>query len=135
MARIYITNCTLGFAVRNFRMGTKNEWVGGVTVNKTTCVFLVITVIFLIIYCIYLQIVYFTALVPYILLLILLIRGVTLDGAVNGLIFYLKPDFSRLADADVWLDGATQVIYSIGVGQGFMITLGSYNKFNTNSVR
>ncbi|KAL4222727.1 Sodium- and chloride-dependent creatine transporter 1 [Mactra antiquata] len=81
------------------------------------------------------KIVYFTAIVPYFLLLIIFIRGMTLDGATHGVIYYLKPNFSRLSDAQVWLDGATQVIYSIGVGQGYMITLGSYNKFKANSVR
>ncbi|XP_045167232.2 sodium- and chloride-dependent GABA transporter 1-like [Mercenaria mercenaria] len=81
------------------------------------------------------KIVYFTAVAPYFLLLVIFIRGITLKGAATGLIYYLKPDFSRLADAQVWMDGGTQVIYSIGVGQGFMITLGSYNKFKTNCVR
>lgn len=81
------------------------------------------------------KIVYFTAVAPYILLLLIFIRGITLNGAVNGLVYYLKPDLSRPLEPQVWIDGGTQVIYSIGVGQGFMITLGSYNKFKTNCVR
>jgi len=81
------------------------------------------------------QIVYFTAIAPYVLLTVILIRGVTLEGALNGLTFYLRPDFSRLQDAQVWVDGGTQVIYSIGVGQGFMITLGSYNSYKSKIVR
>ena len=48
-----------------------------------------------------LQVVYFTATFPYAVITILLIRGLTLDGAVDGIIFYLKPDFSRLADINV----------------------------------
>lgn len=32
---------------------------------------------------------------------ILLIRGLTLDGAVDGIIFYLKPDFTKLSDINV----------------------------------
>lgn len=48
-----------------------------------------------------LQVVYFTATFPYVMLLILLVRGAMLPGAAEGIIFYLKPDLSRLADPQV----------------------------------
>lgn len=48
-----------------------------------------------------LQVAYFTATFPYIVLLALLVRGATLPGAVDGVIFYLKPDFSKLLEAEV----------------------------------
>ena len=47
------------------------------------------------------QVVYFTATFPYVVLTILLIRGVTLEGAMDGIIFYVSPDFSRLTDSQV----------------------------------
>jgi len=47
------------------------------------------------------QIVYFTAVFPYVILLILFFRGITLPHAVDGIVFYLKPDFSQLADLRV----------------------------------
>ena len=78
---------------------------------------------------------YVTALVPYVLLTAILVRGLTLEGSVDGIIYYLKPDLSRLSDARVWMDGGTQVLYSIGIGQGYMFGLGSYNKFHDNCFR
>ena len=47
------------------------------------------------------KIVYFTALLPYAMLLILLVKGFTLPGALDGLKYYLRPDFSRLKDSEV----------------------------------
>ncbi|MGH0161580.1 UNVERIFIED_CONTAM: hypothetical protein FKN15_041244 [Acipenser sinensis] len=43
------------------------------------------------------KVVYFTAMFPYLMLAVLLIRGLTLPGAVDGIIFYLYPDPARLA--------------------------------------
>lgn len=50
-----------------------------------------------------LQVVYFTALFPYFLLTVLLIRGVTLPGAADGISFYLTPNLSRLGDPEVMI--------------------------------
>lgn len=49
------------------------------------------------------QVVYFTALFPYVLLIILLFRGITLPGAGDGIAYYLKPDLNRLSDSSVSL--------------------------------
>lgn len=47
------------------------------------------------------QVVYFTATFPYVMLIVLLIRGVSLPGAAQGILFYLYPDISRLGDPQV----------------------------------
>lgn len=47
------------------------------------------------------QVVYFTATFPYLMLLVLLVRGLTLPGAKDGLAFYLYPDPTRLVDPQV----------------------------------
>lgn len=44
---------------------------------------------------------YFTALFPYVVLITLLIRGVTLDGASKGILYYVQPDWSKLVDVNV----------------------------------
>lgn len=48
-----------------------------------------------------LQVVYFTALFPYLVLVVLLAHGVTLPGALDGIVYYLKPDWSKLGEAQV----------------------------------
>ncbi|KAG9472198.1 hypothetical protein GDO78_020860 [Eleutherodactylus coqui] len=81
------------------------------------------------------KIVYFTSTFPYVMLTILLIRGVTLPGAYNGIMFYLKPDTSRLKDPQVWIDAGTQIFYSLAITMGFTIGIGSYNQYKYNCYR
>ena len=50
-----------------------------------------------------LQMVWVTATAPYVILSVLLVRGLTLPGAANGLYYFLTPDFEKLKDAQVLL--------------------------------
>ena len=60
-----------------------------------------------------------------VLLLLLMLRALTLDGAMEGVAFYLTPDFSKI-NANVVLIALGQAFFSLSLGMGCMITYGSY---------
>jgi len=72
------------------------------------------------------KVVMVTVPLPIILIVVLVIRGVTLPGAANGVNFYLAPDFSKLLSAKVWLAAYSQVFFSLSLAMGIMITYASY---------
>ncbi|XP_071500150.1 sodium- and chloride-dependent glycine transporter 1-like [Diadema antillarum] len=78
------------------------------------------------------KVVYFTAIFPFIVLFILLIRAVTLPGHDQGIRYYIYPEWSRLGHAVIWRDAAVQIFFSLGAGGGGLLTLASYNKFRSN---
>lgn len=81
------------------------------------------------------KVVYVTATLPYVLLICFLIRGVTLDGAIEGIKYYIIPDWKRLLTFQPWAEAAQQLFYSMGAAWGALITMASYNKFNNNFYR
>ncbi|KAI1894087.1 hypothetical protein AGOR_G00112220 [Albula goreensis] len=81
------------------------------------------------------KVVWITATMPYVVLTVLLLRGVTLPGAIDGIKAYLSVDFLRLCEAKVWIEAATQICFSLGVGFGVLIAFSSYNKFSNNCYR
>jgi NSS family neurotransmitter:Na+ symporter len=60
-----------------------------------------------------------------VLMLLVILRGLTLDGAMKGVRFLLAPDFSKVT-ATVVLAALGQAFYSLSLGMGAMITYGSY---------
>jgi solute carrier family 6 amino acid transporter-like protein 5/7/9/14 len=44
---------------------------------------------------------YFTALFPYVVLITLLIRGCTLPGAGDGILYFITPDWEKVLTPDV----------------------------------
>ncbi|CAH1772993.1 unnamed protein product [Owenia fusiformis] len=79
--------------------------------------------------------VYFTAGFPYVVLTILLVRGVTLPGSMDGIIYYLKPEWSKLSQPQVWGEACVQIFLSLALGTGGWVTLSSYNKYSNNCRR
>ncbi len=73
------------------------------------------------------KLVKWTVIIPWCLLVILFIRGITLPGAVEGLNFYLTPNFSALADGEVWFAAISQIAFTLSLGMSIMFAYGSYN--------
>ncbi len=72
------------------------------------------------------KVIYITVLLPWVILLIFVIRGLTLPGALQGLTYYLTPNFSALRDFEVWRNAYAQVFFSLSVGFGILIAYSSY---------
>lgn len=63
-----------------------------------------------------------------VLLVILVIRSLTLEGAREGVVFLFKPDFSVIREAPLKIIGEAlgQAFFSLSIGMGTLITYGSY---------
>ncbi|XP_063054973.1 sodium- and chloride-dependent transporter XTRP3-like [Engraulis encrasicolus] len=81
------------------------------------------------------KVVYFTATFPYVVLFIYLIRGVTLHGALNGVKYMFTPKLEQLANPQTWINAATQIFFSLGLGFGSLIAFASYNHHHNNFER
>ncbi|XP_060564874.1 sodium-dependent proline transporter-like [Ruditapes philippinarum] len=81
------------------------------------------------------KVAYFTASFPFLVLLILLVRGMTLEGHEIGIKYYTEPDYRKLSNMAIWSSAATQAMYSIGVAFGSHIALASHNRFSNNVLR
>lgn len=67
----------------------------------------------------------------FILLIVLGIRSVTLDGALEGITFLFKPDFETVKST-IFLDAIGQAFFSLSLGMGCMTTYGSYFRDDSN---
>ncbi len=52
------------------------------------------------------------------------------QNVVNGLGFLWNPDFSKLANVDVWIAAAGQIFFTLSVGMGAILAYSSYLKKN-----
>ncbi|XP_062135478.1 sodium-dependent nutrient amino acid transporter 1 [Drosophila sulfurigaster albostrigata] len=78
---------------------------------------------------------YFLALFPYVVMVILLIRALTLPGAVDGVLYFLKPQWHKLLEPQVWYAAVTQVFFSLAICFGNIVMYASYNRFGQNIYR
>lgn len=72
------------------------------------------------------KVVMVTVPLPVILIVILVLRGLTLPNAMDGLVFYLKPDFAALLDLEVWTAATSQIFFTLSLAFGIMVTYASF---------
>lgn len=70
----------------------------------------------------------------FIFLIIMVVRNVTLPGALDGIKFYLMPDFSKITPS-LFVFVLGQVFFALSLGFGVLITLSSYLDKNENLVK
>lgn len=63
----------------------------------------------------------------FIFFIVLVVRALTLDGAMEGVVFFLAPDFSKLTGESI-LFALGQSFFSLSVGFSCMVTYSSYLK-------
>lgn len=75
------------------------------------------------------KVVYVTCTMPAVIILIMLVQGLTLPGAGDGIYAYIGNwDFSKLTeDPGIWARATTQIFFSIGITFGIMTAYASYN--------
>ncbi len=72
------------------------------------------------------KIVWLTVPLPWLMLLILTVRGLTLEGSMQGLAYYLDPVWSELAKPITWRYAFGQVFFSLSLAYGVMVTYASF---------
>ncbi|CAG12671.1 unnamed protein product, partial [Tetraodon nigroviridis] len=81
------------------------------------------------------KVMYFSSVFPYVVLFIFLIRGLMLDGAMEGITYMFYPKLEIWGSLQVWRQAATQVFFALGLGYGSVIAYSSYNPVHNNCHR
>lgn len=69
------------------------------------------------------------------MLTVLMVRAATLPGSLDGILYYVTPNFNRLSNLAAWNEAATQIIFSLSCCNGGLISMSSYNPFKNNCYR
>lgn len=69
------------------------------------------------------KIIIVTATAPFVMFIILVLRGVFLEGAWEGIVFLFKPNWNLLWTPSIWIDATTQVFYQLTIGVGTIVNL------------
>ncbi|XP_073512110.1 sodium-dependent neutral amino acid transporter B(0)AT2-like [Phyllobates terribilis] len=78
------------------------------------------------------KVMYFSSIFPYVVLVCFLVRGLLLDGALDGIRIMFTPKLEIWGNIQVWRQAATQVFFALGLGFGSVIAYSSYNDRQNN---
>lgn len=67
-----------------------------------------------------------TVFAPWALIILFVVNGFTLPGAMDGVAYYLTPDFARLLDPHIWIAAFGQIFYTLSLAMAVMIAYASY---------
>lgn len=67
-----------------------------------------------------------TVTVPWALIILFVVNGFTLPGAMEGVAYYLTPDFAKLLKPDVWIAAFGQIFYTLSLAMAVNIAYASY---------
>ena len=59
-------------------------------------------------------------------MIVLIVRGLTLDGGAQGLQLLFTPDFEVMKSVEVWQGAFSQIFFTLSLGFGIMATYASY---------
>lgn len=69
------------------------------------------------------RIIVITASTPFVIFFFLVVRGLFLSGAFDGIVFLFRPKWHMLWDYKIWIDATTQVFYQLSIGMGSITNL------------
>jgi NSS family neurotransmitter:Na+ symporter len=81
------------------------------------------------------KMVWITVVLPWLLIIVFVLRGVTLPGAMDGIAYYLTPDFGALLNTDVWIAAYGQIFYSLSLAMAIIIAYSSHLGENQDVVK
>lgn len=59
-------------------------------------------------------------------MIILIVRGLTLEGGFSGMMYLFTPDFSGIMEPEVWKGAFSQIFFTLSLGLGTMTAYASY---------
>ncbi len=62
----------------------------------------------------------------WVMMIVLIVRGLTLPGGIEGVVYLFNPDFSAMGELEVWRGAFGQIFFSLSLGFGLLTAYASY---------